>query len=184
MLTERASRAPARVVAQTREARNHGGGAAAQRRDGHGDGNGRGAGAALGGGQQPLHRGRRRLERRRRVLRQRIEGAAALAAVGHPRAGRLSRDPSGDDRRRHGRRLDHDGPRAGADRDCDRELARLRCAPQSITRLSEVLTRAAPKRDGRLRCRGRRAVSTSSRSSSSAGRHQPIVANVHFRSDG
>ena len=106
-------------------ARDHGGGAAAQRRDHHGDGNGRCAGAALGRGQQPLYRGHRQPERRRRRLRQRLEGAAAFAAVGDPGAGRLSRDPPGADRRRHDRRLDHDGSRARSDRDRHRQLARL-----------------------------------------------------------
>ena len=130
LLTERASRAPAaRGRAGRGPALDHGGGAAPQRRDHHGDGNGGGAGAAVGRGQQPLHRGRRQLERRRRRLRQRIEGAAALAAVGDPRARRLSRDPPGADRRRHDRRLDHDGPRAGSDRDRDRELARFHRRP-------------------------------------------------------
>ena len=83
------------------------------------------AGAALGRGQQPLYRGHRQPERRRRLLRQRLEGAAAVAAVGDPRARRLSRDPAGADRRRHDRRLDHDGSRARSDRDRDRQLARL-----------------------------------------------------------
>ena len=121
----RQPRPGARGRAGRGQASDHGGGATPRRRDHHGDGNGRGAGAALGGGQQPLYRGRRQLERRRRRLRQRIEGAAAPAAVGDPRAGRLSRDPPGDDRRRHGRRLDHDGPRARSDRNRHRQLARL-----------------------------------------------------------
>ena len=122
-----------------------------------------------------------RLERRRRRLRQRIEGAAALAAVGHPRAGRLSRDPPGDDRRRHGRRLDHDGPRARADRDRDRQLARLHLrASEHHPAVGGAHARRAEA--GRSpRCRGRPVVSTSSTwSLLPPGGTKPIVANVHF----
>ena len=184
LLTERASRAPAKALAQDAGRRSIM--VEAQRRGGEtimAMGMGGALGAALGRGQQPLYRGHRQPERRRRRFRQRLEGAAAPAAVGDPRAGRLSRDPPGNDRRRHGRRLDHDGARARSDRNRHRQLARLhRRAPEpspACRRRSR-----APRRSGRSpRCRGRRAASRSSTSPSSRpGARNPWSPTCDLRS--
>ena len=148
------------------EAIRHGGGPAARRRNHCRDGNGGSGGPALGRGQQSLHCRRRSPERHCRFLWQLLEGSAAPAAVGHPRARRLSGDPAGADRRRHGRRLDHDGACACYHRDCDRQLAQFRRRPakhRSAVGCAHARPRGAPIR----RCRVPRKVSPSSRSWSS-----------------
>ena len=186
LLTERASREPAAGAAREDAGRalGHGRGATAATARPSSRWAWRGALAQRWAGRQrPLYRGRRpALERRRRLLRQRLEGAAAAAAVGDPRARRLSRDPPGTDRRRHDRRLDHDGARARADRNRDRQLARLhRRAPEhhaAVGGAARVPRRrgsatelpqpdAQPRRRAR---RGRRARAAQT----------PIVANVRF----
>ena len=122
-------------------------------------------------------------ERRRQLLRQHLEGAAACAAVGDPRPRRLSRDPPGADRRRHDRRLDHDGPRARADRDRDRQLARLHCRPgRASAAVRRSCARLPRGRRRHRRCRRRRAASTSSRSPSPRpGGTTPIVSGCSLR---
>ena len=125
--TERASRGrPRGRPTKAAAARRHGRSRPPQHRHGHRDGMAGALARALGQGQRPLPRRGRPLQRRRQFLRQHHEGAAAADAVGDPRPRRLSGDPAGAERRRHDRRLDHDGTRAGADRDRDRQLARLR----------------------------------------------------------
>ena len=131
VLNERASRAPARAVAK--EAGMRATMIEADRRNSE-------TAIAMGMGgtlakrwariNDRLSEGARAFERcRRRSYGSISQGSAASAAIGDSWARRLSGYPAGADGRRDDRRFDHDGPRAGADRNRDRQLAHVHRRP-------------------------------------------------------
>ena len=81
---------------------------------------------------------------------------------------------------RHDRRLDHDGSRAGPDRDRDRQLARLYRRAAVAARLSHVLAQAAGSAPRTELPKPARSLDVESRGGG-AGRPTAIVANIHFR---
>ena len=116
-------------------ARGDGPGGAPQRSGRHQPAKRRGAGGDgdVGAPDQALERGQREIscgqparQRRRRRPRRDCQGHAHDPAVGGAGGRRLSRDPSGSDRRHHHRRLDPERAGAGAGRSCDRALERFR----------------------------------------------------------
>ena len=98
----------------------------AQRRSDHRDGYGRPHRATLERSQSQLRRRERPGQRRCRRAWRRLEGSAAIAAVGHPGGWCVAGDSSGIHARHHHRRLDPRRTGAGAGRPCHRQLAWLR----------------------------------------------------------
>ena len=138
-------------------ARGHGSGGApqrsgrhqpAQRRSAGRDGNVRAPDQALERGQPELSRRQSARQRRRRRSRRDRQGPAHDPAVGGARGRRLSRDPSGGDRRHHHRGLDPERAGAGAGRSRDRALERFRrraaelAPPQPAARIAAGAGRA------------------------------------------
>src|SRR5262249_48698925 len=130
LLTERASRTPARTAAQDAGMRSIM--VEATRRGGEtivASGMSGSLSQRWAAGQQSLYRRRRRPQRCGRFVWQHIEGAEAFTAVDDPRPRRVSGDQTGAHCRSDDRCFDHDGSRAGTDRGHNCELARFRCRP-------------------------------------------------------
>ena len=109
-----------------------------QRRGAHRHGHVRPHGGALGRGQPQIYGEPAAHHRRRRRARRHLQGVAHDAAIRRAGGRRLSRHPSGSDRRHHHRRLDPERARAGAGRSRHRQLARLCRRPPELAAAEQV----------------------------------------------
>ena len=141
----------------------------AQRRSAGRDGNGRTPDQALERGQPEISRRQPARQRRLRRSRRDRQGPAHDAAVGGARGRRLSRDPSGGDRRHHHRGLDPECAGAGAGRSGHRALEGF-CRRAAELAPPQPAARTSCRREPNRRCCRARRAAFRSRASASCRR--------------